>query len=92
MRARVGDWIVVKSRTVGAAEQRGRVMEVASPEGAPPYVVRWVHDDHVSIFFPGADAQVLTPEEVAAADERQRTRFQAVQREISLTAHGKHAS
>lgn len=83
MRARVGDWIVVKSRTVGAAEQRCRVVEARSPDGAPPYVVRWVQDDHVSTFFPGADAQVLTPDELAAVDERQRKRLQAVQKEIT---------
>ncbi|GAA4659319.1 MULTISPECIES: DUF1918 domain-containing protein [Amycolatopsis] len=85
MRARTGDWIVVKSRTVGAAEQRGRIVEVTAPDGAPPYVVHWVHDDHVSTFFPGADAQVLTPDELAAAEERQRRRFLAVQQEIFRT-------
>jgi len=82
MRARAGDWIVVKSRTVGTAEQRGRIVEVESPDGAPPYVVHWVKDGHTSTFFPGADAQVRTPEELADADERERKRFQAIQQEI----------
>ncbi|MTD54598.1 DUF1918 domain-containing protein [Amycolatopsis pithecellobii] len=82
MRAHAGDWIVVKSRTVGGAEQRGRIMEVGSPEGAPPYVVHWMQDDRVSTFFPGTDAQVLTPDELAAAEARQRIRFQAIQHEI----------
>lgn len=83
MRAHPGDWIVIKSRTTGRPEQRGRIIEVRSAEGLPPYVVRWLADDHVSVFFPGSDAIVLTPAEVAAADERDRARFAAVQHTIT---------
>jgi hypothetical protein len=77
MRAHAGDWIVVKSRAIDLPEQRGRIMEVRGAEGAPPFVVRWLADDHVSVFFPGPDAIVLTPDELAAVDERERARYAA---------------
>jgi uncharacterized protein DUF1918 len=82
MRACPGDWIVIKSRTTGRPAQRGRIMEVAAG-GSPPYLVRWLADDRVSLFYPGSDAIVLTPEEVSAADERERARFAAAQRIIA---------
>ena len=83
MRAYPGDGIVIKSRTMGMPEQRGRIMEVRSADGSPPYVVRWLADDHLSVFFPGTDAIVLTPGELAAADERERARFTAVRQAIT---------
>jgi len=70
---------VVKSRKTGTPEQRGLILEARSADGSPPYVVRWLADDHVSTYFPGSDAIVLTPDEVAAADELERARFAAVQ-------------
>lgn len=74
---------MVKSRTTGTPEQRGLIVEVRSADGSPPYVVRWLGDDHLSTFFPGSDAIVLTPDEVAAADERERARFAAVQEALA---------
>lgn len=83
MRAKAGDWLVVKGCSVDMPEQRGRILEVRSDDGRPPYVVRWLSDDHVSTVFPGADAIVLTEAELVAEDERHRARFDAVQKEIS---------
>lgn len=80
MHAQPGDWLVVKGPWVGAPEQRGRILEVRSAEGAPPYVVRWTADDHVSTVFPGPDAVVLTAEEEQAAEDRARARFDRVRR------------
>lgn len=82
MHAQPGDWLVVKGPWVDAPEQRGRILEVHSADGRPPYVVRWTADDHVSTVFPGPDAIVLTAEEERAAEERARTRFDRVQRDI----------
>jgi hypothetical protein len=83
MRAHPGDWIVIKSRTTGRSEQRGLITEVRSADGSPPYVVSWPADDHVSVFFPGSDAVVLTAGEMAAADKRERARFAVVQQAIT---------
>lgn len=63
MHAQPGDWLVVKGPRVDAPEQRGRILEVRSADGAPPYVVRWTADDHVSTVFPGPDAIVVTARE-----------------------------
>ena len=86
MKANVGDWLVMKGTTIDQPDQRGLITEIHSSDGAPPYVVRWLATDHEATVFPGADAIVVTAAEQAAADERARRRFGAVQSAIS---HGK---
>lgn len=85
MRAEPGDWILVRGRTIDLPGQRGRILEVRSPDGSPPYLVRWVADDRVSLFFPGSDATVVSAEELAAADERDRARLSALRRMITTS-------
>ncbi|GAA4544892.1 DUF1918 domain-containing protein [Amycolatopsis samaneae] len=58
MRAHPGDWLVIKGYRVDSPVQRGQILEVRSEDGSPPYVVRWLSDDHVSTVFPGPDAVV----------------------------------
>lgn len=82
MHAKPGDWLVIKGPRVDAPEQRGRILEVHSADGTPPYVVRWTADDHMSTVFPGPDAVVLTAEEEQAAEERARHRYDRVQQLI----------
>ncbi|GGL00950.1 hypothetical protein Ppa06_69360 [Planomonospora parontospora subsp. parontospora] len=38
-------------------------MELRHPDGAPPYVVRWVDDEHGGLVFLGPDARVVTKED-----------------------------
>ncbi|WP_084008859.1 DUF1918 domain-containing protein [Planomonospora sphaerica] len=38
-------------------------MELRRPDGTPPYVVRWVDDEHEGLVFPGPDARVVTKED-----------------------------
>jgi hypothetical protein len=59
MRAEVGNWLVVHGRTLGDAGREGLVVEVPHADGSPPYRVRWLDDDRVSLVFPGPDAVVL---------------------------------
>ncbi|WP_372661330.1 DUF1918 domain-containing protein [Amycolatopsis kentuckyensis] len=82
MHAQPGDWLVVKGPRVDAPEQRGRILEVHSADGSPPYVVRWTADDHVSTVFPGPDAVVPTAGGEQAAEDRARARVDRVQRYI----------
>ena len=82
MHAKPGDWLLIKGPRVGAPDQRGRIEEVRSTDGTPPYVVRWTADDHVSTVFPGPDAVVLTAAEEEAAEARARTRYDRVQQLI----------
>ena len=82
MRAKVGDWLVVKGTTIDRPGQRGLITEVHSADGSPPYVVRWLETDHVATVFPGPDAVVVTAEEQEEADERAQHRFGIVQSAI----------
>ncbi len=87
MEAKVGDWLVIKSGTIGRRELRGLITEVHSPEGEPPYQVRWLDTGEQATVFPGPDAIVVTAAEQQAADERARSRFAAVQAAIAGHAH-----
>jgi Domain of unknown function (DUF1918) len=82
MKAKVGDWLVIKGATVDRPDQRGLIIEVHSSDGAPPYVVRWLENDHVATVFPGPDSVVVTAEEQKAADIRAQHRFGTVQSAI----------
>jgi hypothetical protein len=73
MKANVGDWLVVKGTTVERHEQRGKIVEVRSADGSPPYVVQWA-SDHVTTVYPGPDAIVVTSAEQEEADDRARHR------------------
>jgi Domain of unknown function (DUF1918) len=86
MKAKVGDWLVIKGTTIDQPDQRGVITEVHSPDGAPPFVVRWLATDHEATVFPGVDAVVVTAAEQLAADERAQHRFGALQ---SVISHGR---
>ena len=83
MKAKVGDWLVMKGTTTERHDQRGLITEVHSEDGSPPYVVRWLATDHKATVYPGSDAIVVTAEEQEEADERARARLAAVQSTIT---------
>jgi hypothetical protein len=58
LRATPGDRLVIRAHHNGEAEQDGEILEVLGEAGAPPYVVRWEGDGHVSRLYPGSDAYV----------------------------------
>jgi Domain of unknown function (DUF1918) len=72
MKAKVGDFLVIKGTTVEMSDQRGVITEVRTADGSPPYVVRWLSSDHVATVYPGPDAVVVTASEQEAADARAR--------------------
>jgi len=59
MHAEVGNWLLVRGRTLDAPVREGLVVGVPHPDGSPPYVVRWLDDDRSSIVFPGPDASLV---------------------------------
>jgi len=83
MKAKIGDWFVLKGRTVEQSDRRGLITEVHGADGAPPYVVRWLDTGHVATVVPGPDAIIVTPAEQEAADERARSRVASVQTAIA---------
>jgi hypothetical protein len=92
MKAKVGDWLVIKGSTIDQPDQRGMITEVHSQDGAPPYVVRWLTTDHEATVFPGPDAVVVTAAEQADANKRAQHRFGAVQSLFSHPEGGQGAS
>jgi hypothetical protein len=83
MKAKVGDWLVIKGATIDQPGQRGLITEVHSNDGSPPYVVHWLDTDHVATVFPGPDALVVTAEQQKAADRKAQRRFGSVQSAIA---------
>lgn len=88
MKAKVGDWLVFKGVAVDRPDHRGLITEVHSSDGSPPYVVRWLENDHVATVFPGSDAIVVTAEDQKKADKRAQRRFGAAQSDIGRTKDG----
>lgn len=68
MFARVGDWLVIESRSDGTHARRGQIVEVPNSDGTPPYRVHWT-DEHVALVFPGPDAHVVSADRLATLDE-----------------------
>ncbi|HZC69396.1 MAG TPA: DUF1918 domain-containing protein [Jatrophihabitans sp.] len=62
MRANPGDVLVVEGQVVGQHARQGTILEVRSPDGSPPYLVRW-EDGHEALTFPGPDAHVAPAEQ-----------------------------
>lgn len=71
MKACAGDWIVIENPPNGSRPRRGRIVEVHGEDGEAPYIVRW-NDDHRrdALVYPGEDATLYTPKEMAEYDER----------------------
>ncbi|GAA4031866.1 MULTISPECIES: DUF1918 domain-containing protein [Arthrobacter] len=57
MEAAQGDRIIIHSRTVGASDRHGEILEVRGANGAPPYFVRF-DDGHETVLYPGGDFTV----------------------------------
>jgi hypothetical protein len=58
LRASPGDRLVIRGHHVGELPRDAEVLEVLGEDGAPPFVVRWEDDGHVSRFYPSSDAYV----------------------------------
>jgi hypothetical protein len=61
MKAKVGDWIRVLGHHTSDPDRIGQIVGVRGDGGSPPFEVRWVSNDHVTIFFPGSDAVIEQP-------------------------------
>ncbi|MGA3252857.1 MAG: DUF1918 domain-containing protein [Mycobacterium sp.] len=74
MKAKVGDFLVVKGTTTERHDQHAEIIEVRSLDGSPPYVVRGLATGHEAIVYPGSDAVVVTAAEHTQAAERAAAR------------------
>jgi hypothetical protein len=74
MRAKVGDFLVVKGTTTERHDQHAEIIAVRSDDGSPPYVVRWLVTGHEATVYPGSDAVVVTATEHAEDARRAAAR------------------
>ncbi len=58
LRASPGDRLVIRGHYQGEPQRDGEILEVLGEDGAPPFLVRWSENGHVSEFFPSSDASV----------------------------------
>jgi Domain of unknown function (DUF1918) len=58
LRAKAGDRLVIHGHRQGQPERDAEILEVLGEEGAPPYLVRWQDDGHMSRYYPSSDAYV----------------------------------
>jgi Domain of unknown function (DUF1918) len=58
LRASAGDRLVIHGHHTGEPERDAEIVEVLGEDGAPPFLVRWSDDGHVSRFYPSSDAYV----------------------------------
>ncbi|ORB84803.1 hypothetical protein B1987_14540 [Mycobacterium kansasii] len=70
MKAKVGDYLVVKGTTTERHDQHAEITEVRSQDGSPPYVVRWLVTGHEATVYPGSDAVVVSAAEHEEAARR----------------------
>jgi hypothetical protein len=61
MQAHQGDRLILEGTHIGDGRRVGVILEVRGAGGAPPYLVRWMEDDHVTLVFPGPASRVETP-------------------------------
>ncbi|WP_431920892.1 DUF1918 domain-containing protein [Nonomuraea jabiensis] len=61
MRAAVGDRLVVEGAHQGEPRHIGIIVALHHIDGTPPYVVRWLEDEHETLVYPGPDAHVEHP-------------------------------
>ncbi|WP_084959932.1 DUF1918 domain-containing protein [Thermoactinospora rubra] len=59
MKAAVGDKLIVENTYGNDVRRTGVIIEVAHPDGSPPYLVRWLEDERETLIFPGPDARVV---------------------------------
>jgi len=64
--AHAGDWLVVPA-TGESHGRRAQIVALMHPDGTPPFRVRWLEDEHVSVVFPPPDAHLESPHSVHPA-------------------------
>ncbi|MEB3983693.1 DUF1918 domain-containing protein [Mycobacterium sp. 663a-19] len=74
MKAKVGDFLVVKGTTTEQHDQHAEIIGVRADDGSPPYVVRWLVNGHEATVYPGSDAVVVSAAEHSEAERRAAAR------------------
>jgi len=56
--AQVGDTLIIEDESSAGTPRIGRILAVSSPDGSPPYRVRWLAGEYESLISPGPGARV----------------------------------
>ena len=62
MQAKPGDVLIVEGHNAEQHAHRATILEVRTPDGSPPYYVRW-QDGHEGLTYPGPDAHIAPSED-----------------------------
>lgn len=89
MHAQPGDWLVVKSGSDARHSRRAEIISV-SPDGVPPYTVRWLDTGHQALLYPGPDAEVVTAERQLELDRKEAERTAQLQAEMGADGMATH--
>ncbi|WP_405087808.1 DUF1918 domain-containing protein [Microbispora sp. NBC_01389] len=58
MKAAVGDRLIIESLHLDGPRRTGVITALHHSDGSPPYMVRWLDEEHETLIFPGPDAHV----------------------------------
>jgi hypothetical protein len=83
MHAQPGNWLIIEQADVDHEGRRGLIEDVPSPDGEPPFQVRWLDTGHKALVFPEPGAHVATWDELNAVGAVLSTRPAKVRQEIA---------
>ncbi|GAA5129833.1 DUF1918 domain-containing protein [Haloechinothrix salitolerans] len=86
MRAERGDWLIIERASVDQAPRKGVILDVGTPDGLPPFLVRWGGNGYTSLVVPGPDARIV--KRAAASRQRRRTQRRVPRWWRRLTVRG----
>ena len=58
MKAQIGDHIVIEGTHLADRRRVGVIVKITHADGTPPYLVRWLNDNHETFLIPGPTARV----------------------------------
>ncbi|MEO3873846.1 DUF1918 domain-containing protein [Nonomuraea sp. B12E4] len=58
MKAAIGDRLVIEGTHQGDPRRIGVIVALHHDDGTPPYVVRWLEEEHETLVYPGPGAHI----------------------------------
>ena len=58
MKAHTGDHLIIEGTTLTNPRRVGVIVKIDHGDGTPPYLVRWLNEDHESLVIPGPTARI----------------------------------
>ena len=58
MKANIGDRLVLEGTHADGRHRVGVITELRHADHTPPYLVKWLDNEHEALVFPGPDARI----------------------------------